>query len=85
MTLPTYPEKKIPQTSPNPQQRKKFLDKLLVKRPGAHLPGGPVGEILESWFFTKNFVVGFFATQNLGEIRAHFFESGVARKKTQPN
>ena len=53
------PWKKIPQTSPNPQQRKKFLDKLLVKRPGAHLPGGPVGEILESWFFTKIWLLDF--------------------------
>ena len=45
MILPTYPGK-IPQTSPKPPQRKKFLHKLLVKRPG-YLPGGPVGEILD--------------------------------------
>ena len=47
MILPTYPEKNTP-NFPKPQKRKNFHQKLLVKGPGAHLPGSPVGEILET-------------------------------------
>ena len=46
MILPTYPGQ-IPQTSPfTPTKKEIPKHKLLVKFPGAHLPGGPVGEIL---------------------------------------
>ena len=34
---------------PKTPQRKEILHKLLAKHPGAHLPGGPVGGILECW------------------------------------
>ena len=51
MILPTYPGKMGPQTSPNPHHSKEIpKHQLLVKRPGAHLPGGSVGEILEVFF-----------------------------------
>ncbi len=46
MILPTWG----PQTSPfHPQKVVEIpKQKLLVKRLGAHLPGGPVGEILDN-------------------------------------
>ncbi len=46
MIFPTYPGK-IPHSSPNPHKEKTILYELLVKGPG-YLPGGSVGEILDT-------------------------------------
>ena len=51
MILPTYiPWEDVPSDFPfHPHNSKEIpKQKLLVKGPGAHLPGGPVGEILDS-------------------------------------
>ena len=47
MILPTWAPGKIHQTSPNPRKERNSETELLVKGPGAHLPGGPVGENLD--------------------------------------
>ena len=41
------PFEDTPRLPLSPPQRKKILHKVLVKHLGAHLPGGPVGEILD--------------------------------------